>query len=156
MEPCPSTDNGRCSPLSTRCRACGSTTVGQTHGAGCGLERCIAIARRATPLCIASTDGELTIVLPERTISNGIGWSPDGEVMYYIDSTTQRVVVFDFDLDSGELGDERLFVEIDPIDGLPDGLTVDADGGVWVCLFGGGHVRRYRPDGSLDARSCYP
>ena len=95
-------------------------------------------------------DGELTIVLPERTISNGIGWSPDGEVMYYIDSTTQRVASFGFDLDRGELGDETTFAEIDPMDGLPDGLTVDAEGGVWVCLFGGAQVRRYRPDGSLD------
>ena len=48
--------------------------------------------------------------------------------MYYIDSTTQRVVTFDYDLDTGELGRaDRLFAEIDPADGLPDGLTVDAE-----------------------------
>ncbi len=93
--------------------------------------------------------GELTLVLPNRTISNGIGWSPSGTTMYYIDSTTQRIVEFDYDLGSGQLGDQRTFADVEPTDGLPDGLTVDADGGVWVCLFGGGRVRRYRPDGSL-------
>ena len=46
--------------------------------------------------------------------------------------------------------DEQVFADIETTDGLPDGLTVDADGAVWVCLFGGGRVRRYRPDGSLD------
>lgn len=101
-------------------------------------------------------DGGLTMVLPDRTISNGIGWSPDGTSMYYIDSTTQRVAEFVYELDTGELGDERLFAEIDPTDGLPDGLTVDADGGVWVCLFGGGRMRRYLPDGTLDQEIMLP
>ena len=100
--------------------------------------------------------GELTLVLPERTISNGIGWSPDGETMYYIDSTTQRVVSYDYDLDNGELGGRSDFAAIDPADGLPDGLTVDADGGVWVCLFGGAKIRRYRPDGELDREIALP
>ena len=95
-------------------------------------------------------------MLPERTISNGIGWSPDGTTMYYIDSTTQRIVEFDYDLDTGELGEQRLFAEIDPTDGLPDGLTVDAEGGVWVCLFGGGRIRRYLPDGTLDQEIMLP
>lgn len=101
-------------------------------------------------------DGGLTMVLPDRTISNGIGWSPEGTSMYYIDSTTQRVAEFAYELDTGELGDQRLFAEIDPTDGLPDGLTVDADGGVWVCLFGGGRIRRYLPDGTLDREIMLP
>jgi sugar lactone lactonase YvrE len=100
--------------------------------------------------------GELTTVLPERTISNGIGWSPDGTTMYYIDSTTWRVVSYVYDLDSGNLGVESVFTEIDPADGLPDGLTVDAEGGVWVCLFGGAKIRRYRPGGELDRQIALP
>jgi sugar lactone lactonase YvrE len=100
--------------------------------------------------------GEMTMVLPERTISNGIGWSPDGTTMYYIDSATQQIAQFPYDLDSAELGDRELFAEIDLADGLPDGLTVDAEGGVWVCLFGGGRLRRYRPDGSLDQEIVLP
>ena len=99
--------------------------------------------------------GELTTVLPERTISNGLGWSPAGTTMYYIDSTTQRVAEFDYDLDTGELGDQRLFAEIEPTDGLPDGLTVDADGGVWVCLFGGAGCAGTCPMARWIRRSCF-
>jgi sugar lactone lactonase YvrE len=98
----------------------------------------------------------MTMVLPDRTISNGIGWSPEGTTMYYIDSTTQQVVQFAYDLDSAELGERETFAEIEPTDGLPDGLTVDAEGGVWVCLFGGGRLRRYLPDGSLDQHIVIP
>lgn len=100
--------------------------------------------------------GELTMQLPDRTISNGIGWSLDGTTMYYIDSITQRVAAFAYDLDTGALGEQQTFVEIDPSDGLPDGLTVDAEGGVWVCLFGGGRVRRYLSDGRLDQDIVLP
>jgi sugar lactone lactonase YvrE len=100
--------------------------------------------------------GELIEVLSARTISNGIGWSLDGTEMYYIDSPTQRVVSFDYDLDTGRLGDQRLFAGIETTDGLPDGLTVDAEGCVWVCLFGGGRIRRYRPDGGLDGEIVLP
>jgi sugar lactone lactonase YvrE len=100
--------------------------------------------------------GEITSVLPDRTISNGIGWSPDATTMYYIDSTTQRVVSYAYDLDTGNLGEQTTLAEIDPADGLPDGLTVDAEGGVWVCLFAGATVRRYRPDGVLDREISLP
>ncbi len=100
--------------------------------------------------------GELTLVLPDRTISNGIGWSPDERTMYYIDSTTQRVVSYAYDLDTGDLGEQAIFAEIDPSDGLPDGLTVDAEGGVWVCLFSGAKVRRYLPDGTVQQEIALP
>jgi sugar lactone lactonase YvrE len=76
--------------------------------------------------------------------------------MYYIDSTTQRIASYEYDLGKGELGKETVFAEIDPSDGLPDGLTVDADGCVWVCLFSGSCVRRYRPDGALDREVHLP
>jgi sugar lactone lactonase YvrE len=76
--------------------------------------------------------------------------------MYYIDSTTQQVVSYVYDLDTGNLGEQTTLAEIDPADGLPDGLTVDAEGGVWVCLFAGAKVRRYRPDGVLDREISLP
>jgi sugar lactone lactonase YvrE len=90
------------------------------------------------------------------TISNGIGWSPAGDLMYFVDSTTQRIDVLDFDLATGAIADRRPFAAVDPADGLPDGLTVDAEGGVWVCLFGGAAVRRYGADGTLEAHIGAP
>ena len=95
--------------------------------------------------------GELERVASQTTISNGLAWSPAGDRMYFIDSTTQRIDVFDFDAHTGAIADRRSFAEIAPADGLPDGMTVDADGGIWVCLFGGAAVRRYSPAGVLDA-----
>jgi sugar lactone lactonase YvrE len=73
--------------------------------------------------------------------------------MYYVDSLTQRVDVFDYD---GNLANRRPFVSIDRGDGIPDGLAVDDDGGVWVALWGGGCVRRYAPDGSLADELAIP
>jgi sugar lactone lactonase YvrE len=87
-------------------------------------------------------------VLGEVTISNGLGWSLDGTVMYYVDTPTRRVDAFEYDQDTGTLGLRRMFTTIDI--GFPDGLCVDADGGVWVALWQGGAVRRYLPDGRLD------
>jgi sugar lactone lactonase YvrE len=93
--------------------------------------------------------GGLDPVVTETTISNGISWA--GDRMYFIDSPTQRIDLLDYDEASGEVANRRPFVEIDPADGLPDGLTLDSEGGVWVCLFGGGAMRRYSPQGELDA-----
>lgn len=89
-------------------------------------------------------------VLSAVTISNGLGWSPDGTRMYYVDTPTRRVDVFDIDLATGEITGRRPFAEVEPGAGYPDGLCVDAEGGVWVALWEGGAVRRYRPDGGLD------
>ena len=95
-------------------------------------------------------DGSVRTVLEHLTISNGLEWSPDGSVAYFDDTPTGRVALFDYDTENGLTG-RRTLAEIDPADGHPDGLTVDAEGGVWVALFGGGAVRRYLPDGTLDA-----
>ncbi|KOG33405.1 SMP-30/gluconolactonase/LRE family protein [Streptomyces resistomycificus] len=93
-------------------------------------------------------DGTVDVVLDDVAVSNGTGWSPDGRLMYYIDSPTRRVDVFDFT--DGRAGNRRPLVEIEEGAGFPDGLTVDADGCVWVALWDGGAVRRYTPDGRLD------
>jgi sugar lactone lactonase YvrE len=63
---------------------------------------------------------------------------------------------FDFDATNGSLHARRPFAEIAPDDGLPDGMAIDADGGVWVCLFGGGALRRYDPSGRLDIELGLP
>jgi sugar lactone lactonase YvrE len=93
-------------------------------------------------------DGTVEVVLDDVTVSNGTGWSPDGRLMYYVDSPTRRVDVFDF-VDGRPVG-RRPLAEIEDGAGFPDGLTVDADGCVWVALWDGGAVRRYTPSGALD------
>lgn len=94
-------------------------------------------------------DRSVHVALAPVTISNGLDWSPDGSRAYYNDTATGRVAVLDYDRQSG-LTRMRPFVEIPADAGRPDGLTVDAQGGVWVALAGGGAVRRYTPDGVLD------
>lgn len=93
--------------------------------------------------------GEFTNEISPTTLSNGMGWSVDQALMYFIDSTTYRIDVLDYNIESGAVSGRRPFATIDPTDGLPDGLTVDSDGGVWVALFGGGAVRRYSSAGEL-------
>ncbi|MGW0391256.1 SMP-30/gluconolactonase/LRE family protein [Streptomyces sp. NPDC003042] len=88
----------------------------------------------------------LVTLIESVTISNGLGWSPDGRLLYYADSPTGRVDVFDYDLDSGAIGGRRPFATLDG--GVPDGLTVDAEGRVWVAVWGAGEVRAYTPDGA--------
>jgi sugar lactone lactonase YvrE len=100
--------------------------------------------------------GPATVAIAGATISNGLDWNLDATRLYYVDSTTQRVDAIDFDVERGRLGARRAFADIDPADGLPDGLCVDAAGGVWVALFGGGAVRRYTPDGELDLHLALP
>ena len=95
-------------------------------------------------------DGALARVLDGVTLSNGLGWSPDGSRMYYVDSLAFRIDVFDFDVVAGTIANRRPFVTVDRADGTPDGLAVDDEGGVWLALWGGRAVRRYSDDGSLD------
>ena len=96
-------------------------------------------------------DGAVTRVLDDLAISNGIAWSADGTRLHYIDSGTGRVDLFDYDLETAELSNRRPLATIDPAQGLPDGLALDAEGGTWVALWTGSAVHRYGPDGTLDA-----
>lgn len=92
-------------------------------------------------------DGTATALPGPVSVSNGIAWSPDGRLMYYADSPTRRIDVFDFD---GRLAhNRRPFAVVEDGAGFPDGLTVDAAGRVWVALWDGSAVRRYDPDGTL-------
>ena len=97
-------------------------------------------------------DPDLTVhtMVTSVTISNGIDWSLDGRRMYYVDSPTRRIDVFDLDGQSGGITNRRPFATIPAEAGIPDGLTVDADGFVWLALWGGAALRRYAPDGTLE------
>ena len=95
------------------------------------------------------SDGRTELMLGDLTISNGVGWSPDGGTMYLADSGARVVHAFAFDSEPGTISDSRELIRVDEEVGGPDGLTVDAAGDLWVAIFGGGRVRRYSPDGEL-------
>jgi sugar lactone lactonase YvrE len=95
--------------------------------------------------------GQTHRMLRHVSISNGLDWSDDGRLMYFVDSPTQSIDVFDFDLAAGTIANRRSLLRIGPAHGMPDGLTLDAAGYIWVSLWGGGGVRRYAPDGTLDS-----
>ena len=101
-------------------------------------------------------DGSVSPALTGVSISNGIDWSLDNRTAYYVDTPTGRIDTFEFDLGSGALFHRRPFVTIPPEQGSPDGLIVDAEGFVWLCLWKGGAVRRYAPDGQLDTVISIP
>lgn len=114
---------------------CGTMAYEKTPGAG-------------TLYRYDGSDSPVVTVLTGVTISNGLGWSPDGSRGYYIDTRTGAVAAFSETPDG--LADRRAFVTIPDEDGHPDGLCVDAEGGVWVALNGGSAVHRYDPDGGLS------
>jgi sugar lactone lactonase YvrE len=101
-------------------------------------------------------DGSCTRILTGLTIGNGIGWSPDGATMYLADSGTGRVEAFDFDGDSGDISRRRTLVRIEQPGVVPDGLTVDEEGGsglhCGVAARSSGTPRRIPADHDAPAR----
>jgi sugar lactone lactonase YvrE len=87
--------------------------------------------------------GGVSVLIDDVTISNGLCWSSDATRMYYIDTPTQAIDVFDYDVETGHASNRRRHVAVEPEHGAPDGMTIDADGGLWVALWGGGAVHRY-------------
>ncbi len=101
--------------------------------------------------------GKVTKMIPEVTISNGTGWSPDGRTMYYTDTLRFAVFAYDFDPASGVIANRRVFYEVEPsANGLPDGLTVDAEGFVWSALVNFGRILRLDPEGRLERTVQFP
>ncbi len=97
------------------------------------------------------TDGTVTTVLDGLTVSNGLGWSPDGRTVYFADSGPGLVQAFDHDPASGAWSNGRVLLETGGADGVADGLTVDDEGCLWTAMWGGGQVRRWSPEGDLLA-----
>eukprot|EP01119_Soliformovum_irregulare_P012680 TRINITY_DN3305_c4_g1_i1.p1 TRINITY_DN3305_c4_g1~~TRINITY_DN3305_c4_g1_i1.p1 ORF type:complete len:316 (+),score=86.24 TRINITY_DN3305_c4_g1_i1:47-949(+) len=80
------------------------------------------------------------------TLSNGTVWSHDNKTMYYVDTILNRVDAFDFDLETGNVSNRRVAFKTDMIKGdQPDGMTIDADGNLWLAHFGGGCVTKWDP-----------
>jgi sugar lactone lactonase YvrE len=101
-------------------------------------------------------DGAVTQVAEGFGCPNGMGFTPDLRGMYFTDSPVRKIYHFDYERKTGGLSNRRTFVEIPPHEGLPDGMTVDAEGFVWTALWFGGRVKRYAPDGSLDREIFLP
>ena len=83
------------------------------------------------------------------TIANGPAWSLDQKSFYHNDSARRHVYVFDFDPSTGELANKRLFLEFAGEEGVPDGMTTDAEGGLWIAHWGAGKLTRHAADGSV-------
>ena len=97
------------------------------------------------------------ILLDGITISNGLAWSPDYKIFYYIDTPTRQVRAFDYDVDTGNISKPRVAVEIPPSMGWPDGMTSDMEGRLWIALWGGARVSRWNPaTGKLEAEVAVP
>jgi sugar lactone lactonase YvrE len=94
-------------------------------------------------------DRSVALVLSGVGLSNGLDWSPDERFMYHIDSLAAGVDAYDFEPSTGSIANRRRLIEVPARDGTPDGMTVDAEGCLWVCFWNGGAVRRYGPDGSF-------
>lgn len=102
-------------------------------------------------------DGKVSTIFTEVTISNGLGWSPDHKTMYYIDTPTRRVDQFDYDKKTGTLSNRRTAVDFPSDVGFPDGMTVDAEGMIWIAHWGGSQVSRWNPNtGKLLSRIEIP
>ena len=103
-------------------------------------------------------DADLTLARVEDgiSVSNGIAWSPDETIMYHVDTVSRGIDMYDYDAATGNAKGRRRFVGIDRADGLPDGITVDVEGHVWVALYKGGAVRRYAPDGRWVGQITLP
>ena len=97
-------------------------------------------------LYVTSGDGSIHRMLTDVTISNGLAWNSSKDRMFYIDTPTYEVSVFDYDEGMGSIGNRRTAVSIPIEDGAPDGMTIDAEGMLWVAHWGGGRVTRWNPE----------
>jgi len=90
-------------------------------------------------------DLSLSVAYAPVTNSNGLAWSADKGTLYYIDTPTKQVKAFDYDASSGEIHNERVVIDTSPLDGSPDGMTIDAEDHLWIAFCHGGRVSRFDP-----------
>ena len=128
-----------------RGRICAGTYYWGAHG-----------MEKTGKLYLIDTDRSVRVVDEGITLSNGLAFSPDESVMYYADSAARRIHAYDYDAHSGLPTNRRTFVDVPSDQGIPDGLTVDAEGFVWCAHWYGGQVVRYDPDGNAERRIAMP
>ena len=100
----------------------------------------------------AGQSGVVEAQLDGFIVPNGLGFSPDGKIMYLSDShpNVQLIWAFDYDTETGTPSNRRVFVDMNQFPGRPDGAAVDADGCYWICANDAGLIHRFTPDGRLD------
>jgi sugar lactone lactonase YvrE len=96
------------------------------------------------------------VFLKDITIANGMDWSPDNKICYYIDTPTKKVSRFNFNIETSELDGELEAIDVSEYSGAPDGMCVDSLGNLWVAFWGGGCIRSFSPSGELIAQVDVP
>jgi sugar lactone lactonase YvrE len=107
-------------------------------------------------LFCVDNDGSVRIVDEGFQLSNGLGFSPDLRTLYFVDSAMHRIYSYDWQRADGSLRNRRILVQVPVSEGIPDGLTVDAEGFIWCAHWFGGCVIRYDPDGKIERRLEVP
>lgn len=101
-------------------------------------------------------DRTLTTLLEGVTVSNGLGFTPDRTGVYHTDSLKRTITLFDYAEATGDIGNGRIFLDTTGEPGIPDGMTVDAEGCIWSARWDGGVLVRYAPDGREVSRVAFP
>lgn len=123
-------NDGKCDPA-------GRFWVGTMH---------LEAQKGAASLYVMERDQSVRKVLDNVTISNGIIWSPDQTTMYFIDTPTRQVNAFNYDFATGEISSPKIAITIPEEMGMPDGMTIDEEGMLWIGLWGGSAVARFNPE----------
>jgi len=123
-------NDGKCDPA-------GRLWVGSMH-----LEQ----IPKAASLYKIDKNGTAEKMLGDITISNGIVWSKDKTKMYYIDTPSQKVMEYEFDMETGAISNPRVAVEVPESAGFPDGMSIDSEDKLWIAHWGGSAVIRWNPE----------
>lgn len=101
-------------------------------------------------------DGTVEIVGEGYGCTNGMGFSPDLRTMYHTDAAVREIYAYDYEPDTAQMSNRRIFVKLPDEEGVPDGMTVDAEGFVWSANWFGGCIIRFDPDGKEERRIQTP
>lgn len=128
--PCNRFNDGKCDPAGRFWAGTMEMSGKKNHGNLYTLEKDLSIA----------------VKLKSISCSNGLAWSLDHKTMYFIDTPLRQVAAFNYDISSGQIKNKRVIIHIPQKEGLPDGMTIDSEGMLWIALFNGGKVTRWDPD----------
>ncbi|NQT85388.1 SMP-30/gluconolactonase/LRE family protein [bacterium] len=119
----------------------------------CGV---MSTADRPGRLYRLDPDHTLSVVAEDVGTSNGMGFTPDLKQIYHTDSHAHEIHLYDYDVETGAISSRRVFASVPDGEGVPDGMTVDAEGQVWGARWGGARLVRYTPDGEIERRIDFP